>query len=620
VLLDSNSTALHTNWHWQLKETIPSYLAGVAIAPYTIVKKNLTGINGITEAWIACLPGDTNKVNGSFAKLQESFTMLENKFGAYAWPRVGYSLVPFSGGAMEHAANIHIGAGFIDGALTHQTLIAHELSHHWFGNLVTCNTAQDMWLNEGFASYCELLHTEYVSGSNAYLAAYRALHFNMLSKAHINDDGYRAIAGMDSNYTYGTTVYSKGSDMMHTLRSYMGDSLFFAGLKNYLNNNKYSDANTNTLTASLSNFSGLNISNFTDAWIKQPGFANFTIDSIQTKSIGANFNLNIFVRQRKHKNTAYYNAVPLPINFYKKDFSYETQILPVSGRCATLSITLPYKPEFVCLDANDNLSDASTWDVKEISSIGTKLYDQGKARASIKTIASPTDTVLLRLEHHWVAPDRFKTAPSNFVMNDVRYWRIDGVNLDKLTGSFVFPYNATSTNNFLDSSWLKNSEDSLKLFYRKDATQDWQATNDSLIAGANKFDKIGLIASKNLLAGDYAIGIRRSGYIDTLQTDASGIPCAQVLDSREPFLNLELHEFMLFPNPANQQLVIKCNNKKNTNVKYAILNAQGQSLQKGDWQTNNDLKIATDAYANGLYIAQILQEGVSKNYNFIIQN
>jgi aminopeptidase N len=118
------------------------------------VKQILVGNNGNTDAIIACEPADTNNVNGSFAHLQESFSMLEENFGTHSWPKVGYSLVPFNFGAMEHATNIHIGKPFIDGTLNYETLIAHELSHHWFGDLVTCSTAGDMWLNEGFASYC----------------------------------------------------------------------------------------------------------------------------------------------------------------------------------------------------------------------------------------------------------------------------------------------------------------------------------------------------------------------------------------------------------------------------------------------------------------------------------
>jgi hypothetical protein len=617
-LIDSNTVGTVINWHWQLQENIPSYLAGVAIAPYTFVKKNLSGINGITEAWIACLPTDTNKVNGSFAKLQESFTFLENHFGAYSWPRVGYSLVPFSGGAMEHSANIHIGSGFIDGTLQYQTLIAHELSHHWFGNLVTCSSAQDMWLNEGFASYCELLHTEFVSGKDAYLNAYRTLHFNMLSKAHINDDGYRAISGMDSNYTYGTTVYSKGSDVLHTLRSYLGDSLFFKGLQNYLNTNKYADVNTNLLASSLTSYSGININNYMDAWVNQPGFANFTIDSIQKQVVGSNYELTVYIRQRKHKNNNYYNAVPLPINFYKKDFTYQTKIVPISGRCVTYKVSLPFNPEFICIDANDNLSDASTWDSKSITSIGTKIYDQAKARAIIKSMVNVSDSSLLRMEHHWVAPDRFKLPQGSYVLNDKRYWRVDGVNLNNIKGQLAFLYNASSVNNYIDSSWIKNSEDSIKLFYRIDATQEWLALNDSLVTGASKTDKIGTVYSKDIIDGDYAIGIKRAGYIDTINTDASNLPCAQIVAIPMPLQNND-NGFNLFPNPVQQQLIISANNL-NITTKYSIHTMEGACIQKGNWITKNNLVLNTSNFSNGLYIATFTSLQGIKSYNFVVNN
>ncbi|MBU3677701.1 MAG: M1 family metallopeptidase, partial [Chitinophagaceae bacterium] len=151
-----DSTLLPNNnkqWHWLLQESIPSYLAAVAVAPYVLVQQTLTGTQGSIPAIIACEAQDVNNVNGSFANLQSSFSAFEHFYGPHRFPRVGYSLVPFNGGAMEHATNIHIGKGFIDGTLNYENLIAHELSHHWWGDLVTCANAGDMWLNEGFASY-----------------------------------------------------------------------------------------------------------------------------------------------------------------------------------------------------------------------------------------------------------------------------------------------------------------------------------------------------------------------------------------------------------------------------------------------------------------------------------
>ena len=254
-------------WHYKLNEEIPSYLSAVAVSNYVWVKKTLTGNNGPTPAWIAAQAADTNKVNGSFGNLQSSFSMLEKNFGTHSFPKVGYTLVPFSAGAMEHATNIHIGTAFIDGGLTYETLIAHELAHHWWGDLVTCRTDGDMWLNEGWASYAESLHQEFTYGNSEYKASVRANHYSVLNSAHISDDGYKAISPMDSLHTYGPTVYNKGADVIHTLRTYLGDSMFFNGTTAFLNTNKFKDISSNDLRDFLSTYTSINMSDYFNDWI-----------------------------------------------------------------------------------------------------------------------------------------------------------------------------------------------------------------------------------------------------------------------------------------------------------------------------------------------------------------
>ena len=73
---------------------------------------------------------------------------------------------------MEHATSIHIGKVFVDGTLNYETLWAHELSHMWWGDLATCSSEQEMWLNEGFASFNEFYTTELLYGKEAYMDLY----------------------------------------------------------------------------------------------------------------------------------------------------------------------------------------------------------------------------------------------------------------------------------------------------------------------------------------------------------------------------------------------------------------------------------------------------------------
>lgn len=590
-------------WHWKLDEEIPSYLASVAVCNYVVVKKVLNGIAGNTDAWIASEAVDTNKVNGSFSHLQESFNMLENHFGMYSWSRVGYSLVPFNAGAMEHATNIHIGKAYIDGTLNYETLIAHELSHHWWGNLVTCAKAEDMWLNEGFASYCEMLHNEHTYGYDKYISDARFNHFNVLANAHIKDNGYRAVSPMDSNYTYGNTVYQKGADMIHTLRSYMGDSLFFDALQSFLDAHKFQHITSSQLATFLTNHSGKNINLFFNNWIYQPGFTHFSIDSSHTQWNGNTYDVSVFIRQRKHKTNTYFDDVPLEIGFYDSLMQEHIYQLTFQGRCMEFQVNIPFEPKMILIDPYSKISDAITEEKRIIKSTTPFTFNQAKIRVFPKTIINSGDSSLIHVSHHWVAPDRFKNIANanGYFLNNSRYWTIEGVNLENLQGILQFDYNAGAVNSYLDSTWIINTDDSIRLFYRKDATQDWQLANDSTKPGAIN-DKVGIVYAKEIKKGDYCLGIKKWNYIDTLSTDASTGPCGLILKQKNTEDNIS---WKIYPNPLQNYLYIKNESIQNENIEVKVSDISGRIFLLVNLNHHKISTLNTQSLISGLYFIQI---------------
>lgn len=88
---------------WVMNENIPTYLASVSVAAYTHVNQTYNGINGPIPMWLTALPADTTNMKNSFIHLPDAMQAFENGYGPYMWNRVGFCLVPFSSGAMEHA-------------------------------------------------------------------------------------------------------------------------------------------------------------------------------------------------------------------------------------------------------------------------------------------------------------------------------------------------------------------------------------------------------------------------------------------------------------------------------------------------------------------------------------
>jgi aminopeptidase N len=250
--------------HWNLQTEIPSYLASVAVSSYTHVVQNYFSVlqSQNIPIWLAAKPADTTNAKNSFLHLTDAMEAFENFYGPYNWERIGYVMVPFNSGAMEHATNIAYPLATVNGSLTYETLMAHELSHHWWGDWVTCLTAEEMWINEGMAKYSEHLFTEWVYDYDQYMALMRDNHYDVLRYSHINDSGFYALNAVPIKYTYGDHSYNKGADVLHTLRSYMGDAQFMAALKSIQTNFGGQNISSVQFMQHINSLGGIDVTDF----------------------------------------------------------------------------------------------------------------------------------------------------------------------------------------------------------------------------------------------------------------------------------------------------------------------------------------------------------------------
>ncbi|MBL7826647.1 MAG: M1 family metallopeptidase, partial [Saprospiraceae bacterium] len=317
---------------WLMNQSIPSYLACVAIGPYTSFTRTYQGVNNPIPVEIAAAAADTNKVRTTFIHLPDAIKAYEHWFGPYKWHKIGYSLVPFNSGAMEHATNVAIGRTFINGSLNYETLWAHELSHHWWGDLATCTTAEDMWLNEGWASFSEHLFTEWVYGRAAYIAAVKSNFLNVLQNAHVGEGGYRAVSGVPHNLTYGTHVYNKGAVVAHNLRAYMGDSLFRIGIRSALDQTNFTDWSSADFRDKLELATGLDLHPFFNDWVFNGGYPDFVIDSIHTSATGQqNLQVKVFLKQTRRGTPAFHQSVPLELTAVDQNGQKMNFLTTISG-------------------------------------------------------------------------------------------------------------------------------------------------------------------------------------------------------------------------------------------------------------------------------------------------
>lgn len=504
---------------WVMNDPIPTYLACVSVNAYTHVTQDyistVTG-NHIPINLIS-LPADTTKFKNSFINLPVAIQAYEEHFHPYEWDKVGFVAVPFSAGAMEHATIISYPLATLTGTTAYQNLMAHELSHHWWGDLVTCETAEDMWINEGFARWCEALFFEQLNGYSAYLGNIRDMHKKVVWKAHIDDGGFYPISGVPQSVTYGTTTYEKGADMVHTLRGYLGDSLFFAGLKHIQNNFKFKNINAIQFRDELNTFlspAGVNVTDYFNDWVLQPGFVQFAVDSMKVSGSGT-YSSQVFYKQKLRGATHLANNVPMQVTFIDNDFNrYSTRVM-LGGASGNFTVTgIPFEPVVVFLNGDEKISQAVTAQEQYLTVVGSKIFSNANLNMQVQSIS---DSVWARVEHHWVAADPFIYSNFLYTISPDRFWSVYFTgDVPNFQAKATLNYNGTtSASGHLDNGLMAAlstgfNEDSLRLFYRPNAGENWEVLSGVTFTVGSKTDKVGSLSIDNLKAGDYALGIKTS--------------------------------------------------------------------------------------------------------------
>lgn len=491
-------------WHWRLNEQIPTYLASMAVAPYCIHKDQHKN----TEITLACLPADSLKMIASFAHLKDALDAFEARYGVHRFKRAGFNAVPFNAGAMEHATNIAYPNYAVDGTLNSETLMAHELAHHWWGNNVTCSDHTQMWLNEGWASYSERIFLEWVYGREKYLEDVSNNHRGVLHYAHLRDGKAWPVSGVDHARTYGAHVYDKGADMAHTLRGYMGDTAFFKACASFMTEFEFKNANTADLKNTFQKFTSLPLDDFFRFWIEQPGSMAFNIFEWNAKDNGGGkFWVTMRVKQNLRMAPELYRNVPYEITFMDAGFRSETKTVLLSGLDTTFVIEVNFKPAFVALDMNQKLSDAIT--DKHLIVREKGAHDFGDALMTMN-VENIKDSAMVRVEHFWTAADRYYMQQlPGLVLNPQRYWQVDGIWDENFKASATIEYNGRVSGTSYASGYLDNEleilhEDSLVLLYRPFPFSMWQIEQNVVRNGGTPLDRKGQMTINSLKKGQYA--------------------------------------------------------------------------------------------------------------------
>lgn len=302
LLISEITNAGKTLTHWSHKYPIPAYLIAIAVTDYAVYKEEDSGLGFDIVNYV--YPEDLNSVKSRTAVTSDIMLLFNNLFEPYPFAKEKYGHAQFGwGGGMEHTTMTFMG-GWSRG------LIAHELAHQWFGNKITCGSWQDIWLNEGFATYLDGLVYENFDGEEIFSQWRKSVVIDVTS----NKSGSTFVNDTTSvSRIFNSRLsYRKGAMILHMLRYKLGDDAFFSGVKNYLADPglAFAYARTHDLQRHLENSSGVELTEFFDDWFYGEGYPTYKVVWNQEM---ADQTLHILVTQEQSDASVSFFEMPLPV-------------------------------------------------------------------------------------------------------------------------------------------------------------------------------------------------------------------------------------------------------------------------------------------------------------------
>ena len=246
-----------TTWRWAEGSPMASYLSTVAIGRYRISSSTHAG-KPMVIAIADSLPADGAAAT-SVGRTGEIADFLATQFGPYPFDAYGGIVVDDDriGYALETQSRPAYGETFFVGG-ANPTVVAHELAHQWFGDSVALQRWQDIWLNEGFATYAEWLWSEH-SG--------RATVAQNFDRVYGSFNFQEAPGDPGSARLFGEAVYLRGGMTVYALRQTIGDAAFARLLTTWTAAHKDGNATTADLIALAEQVSGQKLGDFFQAWL-----------------------------------------------------------------------------------------------------------------------------------------------------------------------------------------------------------------------------------------------------------------------------------------------------------------------------------------------------------------
>lgn len=326
--IDDNGDGTRTH-RWSTDYLLPPYLVAITATDFILFEDSYELREGGTLPLVYyTYPESEDDAREDVTAIPGMFQVFESEWLPYPFAAEKYGHMEFPwGGAMEHATLSSYGTDLYTGTHYYDWIAAHELAHQWWGDLVTCATWEDIWLNEGFATYGEAIWTEGTLGYEAYLEYLREIRSPFFEGPIYDPD-----------YTFNSTVYDKGGWLLHMLRGVVGKETLVAIFQEWGTRYSYAAATTAQFVELASEIAGEDLSWFFDPWLYHEGRPDYDYAWKVTPIAGDSSQVELQIVQTQSNYSPYQMPIQLRLSRAGQDSEMQTVMNSLEDELFTLRV------------------------------------------------------------------------------------------------------------------------------------------------------------------------------------------------------------------------------------------------------------------------------------------
>ena len=562
-----------STWHWNTPQEISTYHISFAVGDYDLWEEVYHGVERDIPIEVYAKPDQMNSVPGTFVHIKEIVGFFEQVLGPYPFNRIGY--VSTEKGCMEHTDNIAFAASIINGNTGGEEYVAHELSHMWSGNLVTCADAGDMWLNEGFAQFWGAFYELGVYGEERFQNTMDAMVNSAVTWCS-NETHWIPLNNMPLNMTYDSdAVYNRGAVIVNTMMNYMGRETFLAAMRQYFQQYAYQTATSEQLCEALTQHSGVDMHGFFDTYVYSSGMPHLYAVIKTVEQVGSQFEVTLGLSYQHIGDSHIGQDNRYEVTFIGPDFQMATEVVSWDGLHGEAIVTLDFEPIGVAGDFSNGYLDGKTQKNFMLKSTATNSF--ARFRLHPETL---TDSVFVSIENHLVGPYDDPLIPY-LTMSTKHFWTVNRHDFGEARVTGMIDFTNSTENDIIHSE-----NDSATLLYRRNASEAWHEIAYTLYPGSTW--RNGRFVIEDVQTGEYAVAVWDK---EALETEELTAPKKQI---------------HIYPNPTQGQ--VKMDWEGAFDGRVCIIGLDGKELKTMSFTQAESLDFSIEGLPKGYYTVLCLDK------------